>query len=81
METDTFKTALPWAYDPDSKLLALARNLYREQNGEEIEMVAVHAGLECGTFKVLNPDLMRSTCVFAGFSVVAMPSSSLSSLA
>ncbi len=57
METDTFKTALPWAYDPDSKLLALARNLYREQNGEEIEMVAVHAGLECGTFKVLNPDL------------------------
>ena len=31
-------------------------------------------------YKVLKPVLMRSTCVFAGFSVVAMPSSSLSSL-
>lgn len=25
--------------------------------GEDIEVAALHAGLECGTFKVLNPDL------------------------
>jgi dipeptidase D len=27
------------------------------QNGEEITVSAVHAGLECGTFKKLKPDL------------------------
>ena len=57
LEFNAINTALPWAYNPDSKLLALAKELYREQNGEEIEVAAVHAGLECGTFKVLNPDL------------------------
>ena len=39
------------------KLMALAKDVYLQQNGEEINVVAVHAGLECGTFKVLNPAL------------------------
>ena len=47
----------PWAYDPDSKLLARTKRIYKEQNGEEIKVVAVHAGLECGAFKKMNPDL------------------------
>ena len=51
------KQADPWSYDPDSKLVELAKEIYREQNGEDIEVAAVHAGLECGTFKVLKPDL------------------------
>ena len=38
-------------------MLALAQKVYNEQNNEEISVVAVHAGLECGTFKVLNPSL------------------------
>jgi dipeptidase D len=39
------------------KLMALAKDVYLQQNGEEINVVAVHAGLECGTFKVRNPAL------------------------
>jgi len=35
----------------------LAKKVYREQNGEEIDIVAVHAALECGYFKDKNPDL------------------------
>lgn len=27
------------------------------QNGEDIKVVAVHAGLECGTFKLLAPEV------------------------
>lgn len=51
------KGADPWQFDPNSELLEIAKRVYKEQNGEEIEVVAVHAGLECGTFKVLKPDL------------------------
>ncbi len=47
----------PWPDDPDSKLLELTQEIYKEQNGEDISVVAVHAGLECGTFKTLNPEL------------------------
>ena len=47
----------PWPYDPDSKLVELAKDVYKEQNGEDIEVVAVHARLECGTFKARKPDL------------------------
>lgn len=57
LETSTFKTSLAWTYDPNSKLLALARELYKRQNNEEIKVVAVHAGVECGTFKALSPSL------------------------
>ena len=52
---DSFADA--WKYDPDSMLMELAKKVYREQNGEEISVVAAHAGLECGTFKKKNPDL------------------------
>ena len=56
-ETETVKMADPWPYDPDSRLLAMTKEIYLAQNGEEINVSAVHAGLECGTFKLLNPDL------------------------
>ena len=51
------KMADPWPYDPNSNLLALTKEIYKEQNGEEITVSALHAGLECGTFKLLNPEL------------------------
>ena len=57
LEVSAVRTALPWAFDPNSRLMVLAQEVYREQNGEEINVVAVHAGLECGVFKVLNPSL------------------------
>ncbi len=56
-ETDLVKMADPWPYDPDSRLLALTKEIYLEQNGEEIIVAVLHAGLECGTFKTLKPEL------------------------
>ena len=54
---DTVKMADAWKYDPDSRLMALAKKIYKEQNKEEAKVVAVHAGLECGTFKALSLDI------------------------
>ena len=56
-EVEVAKQADAWPYDPNSKLVELAKEVYKEQNGEDIEVAAVHAGLECGTFKALKPDL------------------------
>ena len=56
-DAETVRMADPWPYDPDSRLLALTREVYRQLNGEEIIVSAVHAGLECGTFAELNPDM------------------------
>ena len=38
-------------------LLALCKKIYREQNGSALRVTAAHAGLECGTFKALQPGL------------------------
>ena len=46
-----------WPYDPNSQLLENTKKIYKEQNGEDIQVLTVHAGLECGTFKALKPDL------------------------
>ncbi len=37
--------------------MEIAKKVSLEQTGKEIDMVAVHAGVECGTFAVLKPDL------------------------
>lgn len=55
--SEVIKMADPWPYNPRSKLLALAKQTYKKLNGKEIKVVAVHAGLECGTFAKLNPKL------------------------
>ena len=55
--SEVIKMADPWPYNPNSKLLALTKQAYRKLNGEDIKVVAVHAGLECGTFAKLNPKL------------------------
>lgn len=39
------------------KLLALTQQTYKKLHGTDIKVVAVHAGLECGTFAKLNPKL------------------------
>ena len=54
----TEKTADPWPYDLDNKLMDIAAKVYMEQNGTDYEIIAVHAGLECGSYAVYNPDLM-----------------------
>jgi len=46
-----------WPYNPDSVLLPLTEKVYRDQNGSDIKVEALHATLECGTFAVMNPSL------------------------
>lgn len=56
-EVKTIVMAHPWPYNPDSKLLKFAKEVYKEQNGEDIIVAAVHGGLECGTFAKKNPKM------------------------
>jgi len=37
-----------WPYNPDSKLRTLFQRVYLNQYGKELELKAIHAGLECG---------------------------------
>jgi len=54
----TYKqTSAAWPFDPNSRLLELTKKVYKAQNWEEISVSATHAGLECGTFKKIKPDL------------------------
>ena len=56
-EINTIHMADAWPFDPDSKLVELAKTIYKKQNKQDVEVIAVHAGLECGTFKQLNKEL------------------------
>ena len=46
-----------WQYNPDSELLELMNDTYKELFGKEPVISAVHAGLECGMFLGKRPDL------------------------
>ena len=37
-----------WEPNPDSALLKFATKAYKDSTGEEAEVKAIHAGLECG---------------------------------
>ncbi len=39
-----------WEYKEDSKIREVFKKVYREQFGKELEIEAIHAGLECGMF-------------------------------
>lgn len=46
-----------WCPNHGSKLLALAQDTYRQTFGCEAAVQVIHAGLECGTFRSLWPDM------------------------
>jgi len=46
-----------WDGDPDTPLARLASRVFQEQFGQELEVCAVHAGLEPGVLGEKNPDL------------------------
>ncbi len=37
-----------WQYNPDSKIRELCSNVYKNMTGKDPEIIAIHAGLECG---------------------------------
>lgn len=56
-----------WQYNPDSELLQIMVDTYRELYGEEPVVSVIHAGLECGLFLGKRPDL---DCVSFGPDVI-----------
>ena len=46
-----------WEYNPESNLRKIFEKVYEEKYGNKPEVVALHAGLECGIFKEKMPDL------------------------
>lgn len=46
-----------WEYDPNSKLRKVCEDVYEEKYGKKPEVIAIHAGLECGLFKSKMPDI------------------------
>ncbi len=51
-----------WRPNPDSKVLGVAKNAYRKLFGKEPEIMAIHAGLECGLFLEKYPHLDMISC-------------------
>ena len=46
-----------WQPNPSSVLLQIAKEAWRENEGKDPQVVAIHAGLECGLFLEKYPDL------------------------
>jgi dipeptidase D len=46
-----------WKPNMKSKLLAVTRKKYKSAFGQDAELLAIHAGLECGLLTEKNPDL------------------------
>ncbi len=46
-----------WQYDPVSKIRTLCQEVYKNLTGGEAEIVAIHAGVECGLFKEKFEDM------------------------
>lgn len=47
----------PWEYRKDSPLRDTMTRVYRELSGREMQVEAIHAGLECGLFSGKMPEL------------------------
>ncbi len=46
-----------WEYDPNSEIREVCKKVYKDMNGEEPNIIAIHAGVECGLFKENLGDL------------------------
>ena len=46
-----------WPYKADSKIRDICKNVYSKMYGKEAEVVAIHAGVECGILKEKLGDL------------------------
>ncbi|MBR5376401.1 MAG: beta-Ala-His dipeptidase [Lachnospiraceae bacterium] len=53
LDIDVKNDTKPWPVKADSKLVPRIQEIYKEQNGEEISVEGIHAGLECGAFSEL----------------------------
>lgn len=56
-ECETFGHYPPWEFKKNSPLQELYKRIYKEKNGKEPLVEAIHAGLECGLFASKIDDL------------------------
>ena len=47
----------PWPVKEDSRIVPKIQEIYKALTGEDIQVVALHAALECGAFSELSPQL------------------------
>lgn len=57
LDVEVKSNAPGWPVNPLSKLVPLVTRIYKEQAGKEMEVAAIHAGLECSWFYAKNPKL------------------------
>lgn len=57
MKIDVYNKFPSWEFNPDSALRETLCKVYKEQKGEEMELLATHGGLECGVFCDMIPGL------------------------
>ena len=50
-------SSAPWPAKENNRLQKIAEEAYRELFSTELNVVAVHAGLECGVFSQYNPEM------------------------
>lgn len=46
-----------WSYQPNSKMRELLQTICKEQYGRELTLMAVHGGLECGVFTMMDQNM------------------------
>ena len=56
-EVSTHSEYPEWQYDTESKIRQAFQNVYKEMYHKDAEIVAIHAGVECGLFKEKFPDI------------------------
>lgn len=44
-----------WSYDASSFMRETLQAVFKERYGKDLELLAVHGGLECGVFKAMDP--------------------------
>lgn len=62
-KTETEGFYPPWEYKADSPLRELYKKCYFEQNAKQINVAAIHAGLECAVF---SADIQNLDCISVG---------------
>lgn len=56
--TTTHEARYPaWSYREDSPMRSVMQEVCQKLYGRELELVAVHGGLECGVFKAMDEDM------------------------
>ena len=56
-ELEVEDMSMPWPAKENNELQRIAEESYKDLFGKELEVLAIHAGLECGTFSTYNEDL------------------------